>query len=882
MTTKATTKGMLDLAQVLSKNVSTMATPKKVLSPNDLSPDQRVCYDGVMTWLNRGSLTKPTLTLGGYGGTGKSTVVSVLAHELLRGGQVAFCAFTGKAASVLSRKLSASGIATTSKVVRKSLFGGGPLFEGRPYCGTIHGLVYRPCDICMVDEQYEHNYGSRCREKENDDKELSPEERDEAAVAADPFANVAPLTSAPCLACDPPKPKRATNGPCLRCNNARYLRRDRLDRHYSLIVVDECFHYAQRILTEDGWQTIGKIVTRKIPCRVWALNKATFQLELKPIVRWLKKPAPKELLRINAGRTDSMRSARVIRCTPAHKILTPSGYVRAGTLKVGDSLVVRGRHLTPLQFSVLVGSMLGDGSMGRHETRNSPQPYLMQGEDQLDWLKFKKAVFGEDMTGELQRGKSGYGPKIVWRFTVNVTDQARRVAEQMPWNTGQRNGRRYWTPTETFLSWVDEVALAVWYLDDGSLDVRDGRVVRAALHTECFSEETNGRLAAFLLRRFGLTAVPTPDGKGNLFLRFVQAEAERLLSIVTPFVPACMARKAPGACYAPPFVPAGEVTVAPIRAIMPTQGRARGVAYVYDLEVADHHNYIAGNVVVSNCSMVSDDILDTLLQFRVPILAVGDHGQLPPVKGAGTLMRAPDLRLETIHRQAADSPIIALSARIRETGDIDDALEDGEAFFTMAARDLDDWIAKRFPPSRLLIDPRPPEGIMGTALISWTNRARVNLNRDVRDALGCKGKPPMKGEAVICLKNNAPIYNGMRGVLMVNADAAGDKRAPKWRCSVDFIEDGQEAIDILTCEEQYFSEKTIDFDTAQKMGVSMSKLGELYDFGYSMTCHKMQGSQVHDVGVYVEPGLSRLSRDERTRWLYTAITRAEKVLTVIR
>jgi exodeoxyribonuclease-5 len=486
-------------------------TAHRQLTVSDLSPDQRVAYDGIRSWLDRGTLTKPTLTLGGYAGSGKSALVSVLAHEMPA--PLAFCAFTGKASSVLGRKLAASGIATVNRIVPRSLLGGVSGFEPRPYCGTIHGLIYRPCDVCMVETAYEHTYGDGCREDE-------PEESADGIFHGDGIEVVSTVPGK-CLACDPPPPVKR-EGPCPRCNSARYLRRSQLDRPYRLIVIDEA-------------------------------------------------------------------------------------------------------------------------------------------------------------------------------------------------------------------------------------------------------------------------------------------------------------------------------------------------------------------------SMVSDDMLEVLRSFRIPILAVGDHGQLPPVKGTGSLMKAPDLRLEQIHRQAAGNPIIALSARIRATGDIDDALEDGNAFTILSRRDMKDWVTARWSKERLTRDPKSPEGALGSVLVSWTNKMRVGLNYDVREAMGLEG-PPGKGEVLICLANKAPIYNGMRGVLTADAARAGDAggKAPKWKASIDFVEDGQVATNILLSEHQFFAEKTIDYDAATELGVSMSMLGERYDFAYGLTCHKMQGSQASEVGVVVEPGMARLSRDERTRWLYTAVTRAADRLTVIR
>ena len=54
----------------------------------------------------------------------------------------------------------------------------------------------------------------------------------------------------------------------------------------------------------------------------------------------------------------------------------------------------------------------------------------------------------------------------------------------------------------------------------------------------------------------------------------------------------------------------------------------------------------------------------------------------------------------------------------------------------------------------------------------------------------------------------------------------------------------------------------------------------MFDFGYALTCHKAQGSQMHHVILYVEEGAKS---DEKfwKRWLYTATTRAVERLTVL-
>jgi exodeoxyribonuclease-5 len=54
----------------------------------------------------------------------------------------------------------------------------------------------------------------------------------------------------------------------------------------------------------------------------------------------------------------------------------------------------------------------------------------------------------------------------------------------------------------------------------------------------------------------------------------------------------------------------------------------------------------------------------------------------------------------------------------------------------------------------------------------------------------------------------------------------------------------------------------------------------LWDFGYALTVHKAQGSQAERVLVF-EERFGRSTDEDWRRWLYTAVTRAERELTVV-
>lgn len=69
----------------------------------NLSPGQVAAYDAVMAWATNPAAESPQFVLAGYAGTGKSTLASHIAAQLGES-NVAYCAYTGKAANVLREK----------------------------------------------------------------------------------------------------------------------------------------------------------------------------------------------------------------------------------------------------------------------------------------------------------------------------------------------------------------------------------------------------------------------------------------------------------------------------------------------------------------------------------------------------------------------------------------------------------------------------------------------------------------------------------------------------------------------------------------------------------------------------------------------------------
>ena len=66
---------------------------------------------------------------------------------------------------------------------------------------------------------------------------------------------------------------------------------------------------------------------------------------------------------------------------------------------------------------------------------------------------------------------------------------------------------------------------------------------------------------------------------------------------------------------------------------------------------------------------------------------------------------------------------------------------------------------------------------------------------------------------------------------------------------------------------------------AEQIPYAMRRRSDEFDYGYALTVHKAQGSQWDDLVLFDE---SFAFREFRDRWLYTAVTRAAKTITVVR
>jgi ATP-dependent exoDNAse (exonuclease V) alpha subunit len=287
-------------------------------------------------------------------------------------------------------------------------------------------------------------------------------------------------------------------------------------------------------------------------------------------------------------------------------------------------------------------------------------------------------------------------------------------------------------------------------------------------------------------------------------------------------------------------------------------------------------------IIIDEASMVNYKIWQDLLSYRKRILAVGDHGQLPPIHGSFNLMKDPELTLEQIHRQAKDNPIIKLSIMARKKGFI----PIGQ--FSPSVVKINQQRAENAKiVNRLLADYDKD-----TMILCGYNFTRVELNKFVRNQIGHDKFAPVPGDRVICLRNNYDknIFNGMTGTILELSPENDD-----FYFALIKMDGEEQPYEGLIHKKQFGEEKTLgsgynkdndkksDTDDAKKEKFNDTKFlmkADLFDFGYAFTVHKAQGSQAKKV-ILFEQRFSHMDDNEWKKWLYTGITRAQEHLYIV-
>ncbi|MDE6869046.1 MAG: ATP-binding domain-containing protein [Clostridia bacterium] len=243
-----------------------------------------------------------------------------------------------------------------------------------------------------------------------------------------------------------------------------------------------------------------------------------------------------------------------------------------------------------------------------------------------------------------------------------------------------------------------------------------------------------------------------------------------------------------------------------------------------------------------------------------------------------TYLQQPDYTLTAIVRQQLDNPIIKLSQMARE-GKYIPYGKFGDSVAVIAKRLFNGERRKNY-------------FLKADQIICGTNKTRTAINGEIR-SFRRLGQLPATGDKLICTLNNWEQYidgeyrfNLVNGIIGTAYDPFYDSKTGIgfMQFKPDFLDEFcPEAIPFDTgifTQERYIFKHGDYFEKFDENGEPVGAFTlNRFEYGYCISCHKAQGSEYDNLIVFDE---SYAFKEDKDRWLYTAITRAKKKLILLR
>jgi recombination protein RecA len=343
----------------------------------------------------------------------------------------------------------------------------------------------------------------------------------------------------------------------------------------------------------------------------------TYDVELnqivnRPVTNWFDNGVTEHFLQFTVERSGGNGRSQFA-ATNNHLIRTPGGWREAGELIAGDRVLANETaRLSDQQWQVVLGGLMGDAHLApnlhdRHGVRfRMGHGDLGHGEKQAEYLDWKASLFGN--VGQ-SRSVNAKGAAFVDLSPLSELGELRDVVY---WGDGKKH------LTDDYLKSLSPLALAVWFMDDGSFTERSkglqqrtaGGSGRVEFCVEAMSEASRVRLADYLRDVHGVDSKVWIRGAAKkAVLTMTTAASRRFLELVAPYVHPSMdykllPRLRGQFAVESQFVEPSQVLV-PARVLAVTINSTKikpqtGSMHRFDIEVAGTHNYFVDGVMVHN------------------------------------------------------------------------------------------------------------------------------------------------------------------------------------------------------------------------------------------------------------------------------------------
>lgn len=197
---------------------------------------------------------------------------------------------------------------------------------------------------------------------------------------------------------------------------------------------------------------------------------------------------------------------------------------------------LRAVPFTQRQKEIALGSLLGDAYLRpSNRAKTSFALSFCHGEKQRQYLDWKYNEFQNFVTQSdyYCNCREFHGNRPTYQFST-IAHPYLSELHNLCYSTGKK------AVTADWLYQLSPLSLAVWYMDDGSINKRYGTIV---LCTNSFSVDEHAIMVDYFISRYGIAPKIEPRRNGQFVLRINASQRTHFLELVSPHIPDCMSYK---------------------------------------------------------------------------------------------------------------------------------------------------------------------------------------------------------------------------------------------------------------------------------------------------------------------------------------------------
>jgi len=364
--------------------------------------------------------------------------------------------------------------------------------------------------------------------------------------------------------------------------------------------------YTNVTLADGSTEKLGKIVSQKMNVEVLSYDFQSGQIVPRKVTNWFNNGKTEEFLHFKVDRAggETGRGHASLAMTRNHLIRTPGGWSEAEDILVGDRVMLaQPALLSDQQWEVVLGSLMGDGCLAAPVRKDSESARFRMGHGarQTEYLDWKISLLDN-----IPHSRSANAKNAVFAdFTPLAELHELRSAMYLG------DGKKFLS--EDYLKALTPLALAIWYMDDGSFTLRSkgvqqrtaGGSGRIEICVEAMSEGSQVRLRDYLRDTHGLDVRLRKAGAADKAVLVFSTEASaKFQELVAPYIFPSMAYKLlprfRGLFNVMPQFVEPTMQLMPARVMEIESKKDYQNMNRFDIEVEGSHNYFADGVMVHN------------------------------------------------------------------------------------------------------------------------------------------------------------------------------------------------------------------------------------------------------------------------------------------